>query len=34
MEVFEGFYTQCIENVLAFLDGKPKHMVNAEAIRA
>ena len=33
MEVFEGFYRQCIENVLAFLDGAPKRMVNAEALR-
>jgi phosphoglycerate dehydrogenase-like enzyme len=31
MEVFEGFYRQCIENVLAFLDGQPKRMVNPEA---
>jgi phosphoglycerate dehydrogenase-like enzyme len=34
MEVFEGFYAQCIENVLAFLDGAPKRVVNPEALRA
>ena len=33
-EVFEGFYRQCIENVLAFLDGAPKRMVNPEALRS
>jgi phosphoglycerate dehydrogenase-like enzyme len=33
-EVFEGFYRQCIENVLAFLDGAPKRMVNPEALQA
>jgi len=32
-EIFEEFYTQCIDNVLAFLDGKPKRMVNPEALR-
>ena len=29
----EGFYTQCVENVLAFLDGTPKRVVNPEALR-
>ncbi len=34
MEVFEGFYTKGIANVLAFLDGNPKRMVNPEALRS
>jgi len=32
-EIFQGFYTRCIDNVLAFLDGAPKRVVNPEALR-
>lgn len=33
-EVYEQFYRESIENVLAFLDGKPQRVLNPEAIKA
>lgn len=31
-EVFAQFYGECVDNILAFLDGKPARMLNPEAL--
>ena len=33
-EVYEQFYRESIENVLAFIDGKPQRVLNPEALKA
>jgi phosphoglycerate dehydrogenase-like enzyme len=33
-EAWTAFYRQSLENVLAFLDGKPVRVMNPEALRA
>ena len=33
-EVYGQFYRESIDNVLAFLQGKPAHVLNPEALRA
>jgi hypothetical protein len=31
-ETWQQFYPQCVENALAFLDGKPIRVANPEAL--
>ena len=31
-ETWEQFYPQCVENALAFLDGKPVRVTNPQAL--
>jgi phosphoglycerate dehydrogenase-like enzyme len=33
-EVYTQFYRESIDNVLAFLDGRPTHLINPEALRS
>ncbi len=33
-QVFAGFYQQCVENILAFMDGTPVRVLNPQALTA